>query len=754
MVKMVKGLSILLIEDNYDDIEHIKNILKESNYKNAGLSIAFSLKDGISILKKENIGIILMDLNVPDSSGLSSFQKLIHDYYRIPVVALTNYNDEKLGSEAIRMGAQDYLMKGDINLKSLANTIQFSIERHKQKIKTNELNHFLKNNLDYLNKLIEFSKKINTKLDFNSIFNTLKNYIQPLFLSELFSLFLLDGAKEQLQLLGHNHPEWVGTEHTTIDIQNNGIMWDAIQKRETISIENFSKTQYKKRKQEKYKNERVLIVPLITENKVVGVLNLNNIFYPVIDSRLLTKIKNAIEYLANALHNYLQYSNTELLSVTDDLTGLFNHRYILWQLDKAIQTARREGTPLSILLADVHTISHVNDVYGHNTGDNVLRWAAQTLTSTAGQTSMTGRFYGTQFIMLFPGKSIEQSKQIAENIQKAVDSAPFKIKKGSILSIPLKMGITAFNPRITDSKNLIVNAQAALKEIKKAGAKNIAVHEDTLPEGEAEADAVKIFFVDPLQAISVVMDTLIKMSFECYAVSHNDMWKLPKIFEEKPRYVIFLCVTHPNEIPKSLKFIQSIQQYRQFKIQIGAFVYNKIDMNARRLFLEQNVAVIQFADIQENTLLVLKKILLFFEAKGKRGNIRVKASRDCDALFNFGQNTIIKAAVIEVSISSFTCRIEDKNRMVFHEGAVFDNIMLVLKGIRLQVAGKLLGFDKSDPYVAIIQILSAISENHETHYVAHLPESLKNKLHNYIKMALKDEIQTKLERVTAPDPAS
>jgi diguanylate cyclase (GGDEF)-like protein len=745
MKKTAKELSVLLIEDHFEDIEHIKEIMAEGKYKNAELSVAVSLKDGVSRLKNGGIDIVLLSLSLADSNGLASFQKLVHTYPNVPVVVFTDFSDEKLGSEAIRMGAQDYLVKGDINLTVLSNTIRFSIDRHNLKIRTSQLNHYLKNNLDYLNQLIEFSKKITTELNFQSIFDTLKSYVQPLFLSELFSLFILDGAKNQLELVGHNHPEWEGDAKAVIPLKNDGIMWDAVQRKKIISIENFSQTQYRKRNQKKYKNQRVLTVPLISGKSIVGVLNLNNVMMPVIDSGLLAKIKNGIEHLSNALHNHLLFTNTEMLTMTDDLTGLYNHRTIMWQLDNLFSQAKDAGTKLVLLLSDIATIRHVNDVYGHATGDNVIRWAADAIINAGGEKSITGRYYGTQFMTLLPGFMLEQARTVAETVQKTINDKPYRMEKGALLSIPLKIGIAALGEQTASPRDLIVNALGALKQIEGSPElKNIGMHTSVENEREPEDYTVKIYFIEPLQSISVVIDTLIRMEFECYSLSHSDMNKVPGILERNTRHVFFLCVTHSSEEAKALKFITQLQTYSGYKIQTGVFVHNRMDLEVRKKFLEQNAAVIQFSDIQENTLSVLKRILFFFEAKGKRGNIRVEASRDSDALFIFGQNQVVKTRLVNLSVNAFACRIDKKDMFRFTEGTTYGNILLVLKGIRVQVAGKITGYDRQDPFTAVVQILSAISDNNKVHYTEHLSVDLKNKIYNYIKIALKDQLQARL----------
>lgn len=154
-------IKVLLIEDNQADVRLIKEMLADRSYVSFDLVCVDRLKTGLNHFAKANIHIILLDLGLPDSQGLDTFIKIQNIYPDIPIVVLTGLNDEKIGIEAVQKGAQDYLIKGQVDSHSLIHSIFYAIERKKAEDE-------LKKHREHLEKLVEERTakltKINQKL--------------------------------------------------------------------------------------------------------------------------------------------------------------------------------------------------------------------------------------------------------------------------------------------------------------------------------------------------------------------------------------------------------------------------------------------------------------------------------------------------------------------------------------------------------------------------------------------------------------
>ena len=128
---MEKNIKILLIEDNSGDAYLIEEQLEEFANFSHELNNVETLNEALSVLKEQTFDVILLDLGLPDSDGINTFLKIYNKNPLIPIIILTGLNDETIGSYAVKKGAQDFLVKGQIEGKLLQSTIQYSIERKK-----------------------------------------------------------------------------------------------------------------------------------------------------------------------------------------------------------------------------------------------------------------------------------------------------------------------------------------------------------------------------------------------------------------------------------------------------------------------------------------------------------------------------------------------------------------------------------------------------------------------------------------------
>lgn len=127
----MKTVTILLIEDNPSDIRLIKEMLNEIDFFKHNLVSAVTLKDACEHIQKENIDVILLDLNLPDGTGYSTFRTVFNSCNKVPIIIISGLEDVELSFTLIHEGAQDYLFKQDINAVMLIKSIQYSIERNR-----------------------------------------------------------------------------------------------------------------------------------------------------------------------------------------------------------------------------------------------------------------------------------------------------------------------------------------------------------------------------------------------------------------------------------------------------------------------------------------------------------------------------------------------------------------------------------------------------------------------------------------------
>lgn len=131
---MDEAIKILLFEDNPGDVGLIEEMVNESAYSLYQLHIAETLDEGLIFLKDNSIDLILLDLGLPDSDGIDTFAEVKAHNSDIPIIILTGLKDENIGINAVKKGAQDYLIKGEVDNKLLERSILYSRERKRSEI--------------------------------------------------------------------------------------------------------------------------------------------------------------------------------------------------------------------------------------------------------------------------------------------------------------------------------------------------------------------------------------------------------------------------------------------------------------------------------------------------------------------------------------------------------------------------------------------------------------------------------------------
>lgn len=120
---------ILLVEDNPDDVLLLEDVLGRPCERAFALEVAETLVKALRRLAHERFDAVLLDLDLPDAGGLVAVQRVVAHHPDVPIVVLTGIDDDLVAVEAVRAGAQDFLMKGPMERRMLERTVRHAIER-------------------------------------------------------------------------------------------------------------------------------------------------------------------------------------------------------------------------------------------------------------------------------------------------------------------------------------------------------------------------------------------------------------------------------------------------------------------------------------------------------------------------------------------------------------------------------------------------------------------------------------------------
>jgi two-component system cell cycle response regulator len=185
-----------------------------------------------------------------------------------------------------------------------------------------------------------------------------------------------------------------------------------------------------------------------------------------LSARARTQIrrKRYTDYLRDNLDHSLE------LAVTDQLTGLHNRRYMSGQLEALVKRAVLGGDPVAALLIDIDHFKKINDGFGHDVGDEVLREFAVRLASNVRAIDLPCRYGGEEFVVVMPDTQLEDALRIAERIRLHVAGSPFRVMGGSeLLTVTISIGVAATCGALDKPDALLKRADEAVYEAKAGG---------------------------------------------------------------------------------------------------------------------------------------------------------------------------------------------------------------------------------------------------------------------------------------------
>lgn len=162
------------------------------------------------------------------------------------------------------------------------------------------------------------------------------------------------------------------------------------------------------------------------------------------------------------------------LSTTDELTGLFNRRHLMTHLQRCLDQLHRHHIQIfSVVLIDLDKFKKINDSYGHQTGDEVLKTFAELLKSRMRKTDIYGRLGGEEFILILPGSDEGEALQIARELLGRLGDTTFKSDDGTAFEVSFSAGVSELHPSDGSPSEVLSRADKAMYAAKAAGRRQV-----------------------------------------------------------------------------------------------------------------------------------------------------------------------------------------------------------------------------------------------------------------------------------------
>ena len=226
----------------------------------------------------------------------------------------------------------------------------------------------------------------------------------------------------------------------------------------------------------------VIAFPLACRHRTVGVLiGLDpepSASAPSLGPSVVLTLRTLLEPAAIALDNALALQKAEALSVTDDLTRLYNSRFLNLVLRREAKRASRSGRPLSVLFIDMDGFKSVNDRHGHLAGSKALVEAAAIIRGSARETDVVARFGGDEFSVILPDTGREGAVSVAERIRDRIRAFEFLAQDGLAVRLTASIGIATLPDVAGSAEELLRAADTAMYRVKDAGKDGIHIAQE------------------------------------------------------------------------------------------------------------------------------------------------------------------------------------------------------------------------------------------------------------------------------------
>ncbi|MFQ5668942.1 MAG: diguanylate cyclase [Acidobacteriota bacterium] len=420
----------------------------------------------------DQIQAIIHPITVATGGLHGAVKRLCREHQAIPVISCSSgAGDPEIRRVSMRLGCVTHI-DGPLSAANLEETVR----RERDLLEVTRLLHRTREEArrehEKLTHLVEIIKTANSVLEPSRVMEVVMEKARDSLRSELWCLFLLDQRGENLVFERTGHGWIAGTAAYSIPI-GAGIEGAVFTSRRPLIINRFKNDPRHDPGFDAMtgvESRAVLAVPLVSRGRAIGVVKLVNrlpgeAFSPA-DQSLVTLL---MEPAAIALENAVLFKKMEQLSVTDDLTGLYNVRYLNGFLYREIKRSRRYRLPFGVIFLDMDGFKTVNDRFGHLAGSQTLTEVGRLLQQIVREIDMVARYGGDEFVILLPQTDPAGSRVIAERIRKRIEESTFLHGMGLGVRLTASLGVASFPGDGRTRDELIHKADAAMYRVKDSG---------------------------------------------------------------------------------------------------------------------------------------------------------------------------------------------------------------------------------------------------------------------------------------------
>lgn len=479
---------ILLVEDSSTQLKFLKEELTQHGFE---IETATNGSEAYKKIYTFTPDIVVSDIKMPAIDGyqLCRMIKNIDETKKIPVILLTvleNKIDSFWGKKA---GAQLFLSKS-IDIKELVSHINATIRRYPVTEEYKQALAALDNNENSAQfRLNSILNDLLMKSVFSNEFRNLSDFLnyERILVEKLFSL-LSSFVEYHVAGVYFASPDDFAENIVYIDTLGRNLSKNLLS---DINYDFFRKMEeHKAIKDSKFEVVRMLlgkeldyefsdltskiIIPLIFDKKLIGGI----CFYTRhdIDYSSFRYFDIMISELLAIFKMKYQYTEKEFMSVLDGLTGLYNRRQFEISLEQECNRTKRHPSDFSLAILDIDFFKKVNDTYGHQYGDYVLKTVSDLMKQSFRKTDLLYRYGGEELVMIMPETNIEGALIPVQRLRRMVEEYDFEYN-GVKAKVTVSIGLTMNYQNLNTSAEILKSADDALYQAKEGGRNRVILYE-------------------------------------------------------------------------------------------------------------------------------------------------------------------------------------------------------------------------------------------------------------------------------------
>ena len=398
---MTTPIRVLLIESDPDDVRRVRELLTQAVGPGFHITAVPRLTDGIEELTRGEYDVILLALILPDSKGLETFRRIYIRARPLPIVVFSNIADEGVAIEAVRGGAEDYVVKGSVDGITFARVVRYAIERKKRAPSQDESREEYERTEDLYRRIVEYSQGLICTHDLDGK--------------------LLSVNPAAAHSLGYTPEEMVGKN-----------LGDFMSPARRIAV-----GPYLRRLRKDGADSGLL--PVLTKNGEERTWQYRNTMYQ--EKGIPVYV---IGYASDVTELMRARDELKRLALTDELTGLHNRRAFLSLAEHALKVAQRSHTECLLFYADVDGLKRVNDSLGHHVGSAMIAEAAVVLRNVFRDSDIIARVGGDEFAVLAINNPAKNAHLVLNRLSTKLSA--FNNSEDRPYKLSLSVGFAAFTP--------------------------------------------------------------------------------------------------------------------------------------------------------------------------------------------------------------------------------------------------------------------------------------------------------------------